>query len=919
MGKIEPRQPFWHALSPDKVFALLKCDRNGLTQAESQKRLQAYGENRLAVHLARNPFLRFLSQFHNVLVYLLLAAAGITYWIGETVDSAVIVGVTVINAIIGFVQEGKAEQALAGIRKLLTFDAKVRRDNIERVIPSEQLVPGDIVLLESGDKVPADVRLILAKNLRIDESMLTGESIPVEKYIDTLDPGVVLAERRNMTYSGTLVTYGAGVGIVVATGNQTEIGQINKLLGAVAPIATPLLRQIARFSQWLTIIILAIASVTFGYGWYFQHTAPTDLFMAVVSLAVAAIPEGLPAIMTITLAIGVQKMAKYQAIVRHLPAVETLGSVNVICTDKTGTLTCNEMTVKSVYAGNKLFTVDGVGYDPTQGCIKQDGETIDVDKFGDLLRLIKVSALCNNAALAQDNGAWKPEGDPTEAALITLAMRAKVSVSDLKILLPRIDSIPFESEHGFMATLHRDADQQFLLLKGAPERLFALCSQQQVDGSLQPLGLPECQRQVTKLAAKGQRLIAVAVKTFLSTEMPLSMNDVGTDLVLLGIVGMIDPPRQEALNAVRRCRAAGIRVKMITGDHALTAQTIAEQLQIGQGTVISGKTIDQMTDSQLQSEANSADIFARVSPENKLRLVAALQAHHHIVAMTGDGVNDAPALRCADIGIAMGKKGTEVAKEASEMVLADDNFATITKAVEIGRTVYDNLKKAIIYILPTSFAEAFVIVAATFSGNVLPITPLQILWINMVTETTLSLTLAFESSEQNVMARPPRKPDEPLLSGFLVWRIFLVTCLMVGGTYGLFLWELQQSGSVQAARTVAVNTLVMFEIFYVFNSRYLTQSALTVKGIFGSWLVWLAVIVLVAAQMGFTYWPVMQDVFKTVGITWRSWQTILAAAAILFFVIEIEKAVIRFSPFIVQASIGVVEFGIRQEGIIHQY
>lgn len=882
----------WHSLPAAEVCAVFSTGESGLTQAEAEKRLKIHGFNKLTPFATRSPLRRFLSQFHNVLIYLLLAASAITYAIGEKVDCLVILGVVLINAVIGFIQEGKAEKALDSIRHMLVQQAKVRRDNKDFQFSSELLVPGDIVTLESGDKVPADLRLLQTKNLRIDESMLTGESVPVEKMSPAVAIHSVLAERRNMAYSGTLVTYGIAVGVVVASGDATEIGRINRLLGSVSPLVTPLLRQIAEFSRWLTIIILTVAAVTFLYGWSVEHLSPTELFLAVVSLAVAAIPEGLPAIMTITLAIGVQLMARQNAIIRRLPAVETLGSVTVICTDKTGTLTCNEMTVKSIIAGNTHFTVEGAGYDPKSGCIKLEGKVIDIEYYPDLHRMIKVAALCNNASVTKIDGIWTNQGDPTEAALITLAMKAKIPVDFLKSTLSRTDNIPFESAHCFMATLHQSEGSGFLLVKGAPEKVISRCGYQQKKGSIIPFDNDDCHRQINKLATCGQRLIAIAIKEMPPAQSGLDFQDVESGLVFLGIVGMVDPPRPEAIDAVKRCQDAGIRVKMITGDHAVTALSIAEQMSIGSGAVLRGEELDALSDSELEESVRSVDVFARATPENKIRLVKALQTNHQVVAMTGDGVNDAPALKCADVGIAMGMKGTEVAKEASEVVLADDNFASIAKAVETGRGVYDNLKKAIIYILPTSIAEALMIVVATFTGNILPITPVQILWINMITETTLSLTLAFEPPEKKVMGRPPRKPDEPLLSKFLIWRIVFVSVIMVGGTYGLFLWQ-QSFSTITAARTVAVNTLVMFEIFYVFNSRYLVHSVVSITGLFGNWLIWLAVAILLIAQMGLTYWSFMQRMFDTESLELHTWGYITLVAFSLFVLVEVEKVIIR--------------------------
>lgn len=891
--KTGPLKPLWHSLPENEVYAALKSKRVGLTQAEAKQRICQFGSNRLSMVSGKSVWRRLLSQFQNVLIYVLVAAALTTWALGDWVDSLVIFCVVLINAVIGYIQEGKAEKALLSISKILTVQATVYRNQKKASIPAEQLVPGDIVYLESGDKVPADLRLLTTKSLRLDESMLTGESVSVEKTNNPVTSQANLAERACMAYSGTLVSYGAAIGIVVATGDATELGKINRLLKSAESLVTPLLRQIAEFSRWLTIVILAVASLTLAYGWYFRHSSLPELFMSVVGLAVAAIPEGLPAIMTITLAIGVQKMARQNAIIRRLPAVETLGAVTVICTDKTGTLTCNEMMVESVVVADKTFTVDGSGYDPAKGGI-WDGITKVILNHQPVLRLlINALTLCNNASIVKKAGNWSIQGDPTEAALITLALKSGAHVDTLKQFFPRLDDIPFESVYSFMATLHRNKQGSVVILKGAPEQVIAKCGFQLHSHSITDINRRFWYSQSETLAARGQRVLAVAIK-WLPMEQPfLEFADVEANLVLLGIVGMADPPRPEALQAVRRCQQAGIVVKMITGDHSITALAIAKQMAIGNGVVLKGEDLDGLSDTQLVKTAEEVDIYARVSPENKLRLVQALANNGHIVAMTGDGVNDAPALKSADIGIAMGKKGTEVAKEASEMVLADDNFATIAKAVETGRGIYDNLKKAILFILPTSGAEALMIVVAILSGNVLPITPLQILWINMVTEISLSLTLAFEPPEPNLMQRKPRAADAPLLSGFLVWRIIIVSVIMLTGTYGLFLWELSLSGSVSTARTIAVNTLVMYEIYYLFNSRYTFESVLNYKGLFGNKLIWLAIGGLIVAQGALTYWPPMQALFGTVYLPWAAWLKILIVPLGLFIIIEIEKAFFR--------------------------
>jgi len=895
----------WHTWSPKATCEALTSTEQGLSQQEAERRLKQYDFNKLTPAVNRGPLKRFFSQFHNVLIYVLLIAAGVTAAIGHWVDSSVIVGVVVINALIGFIQEGKAEKALDAIRNMLTLQAMVQRDGKHFLMPAEQLVPGDIVTLESGDKVPADLRLLQVKNLRVDESMLTGESLPVEKNTAAVGVNSLLGDRFCLAYSGTLITYGTALGMVVATGDKTEIGRISSMLRTVPRLTTPLLRQIAGFSQWLALAILTLASATFAYGWAIQHSSVTELFMSAVGLAVAAIPEGLPAIMTITLAIGVQRMAKRNAIIRRLPAVETLGSVTVICSDKTGTLTCNEMTVKSVFVNNKLFTVAGVGYNP-HGSFKLGDERILVDDHPYLHEVIRAAVLCNNARLEQKSGNWIVHGDPTEGALITLAHKAGMNHDLLNQDMPRTDSIPFESEHRYMATLHHDhSGRAFVFIKGAPERVLTMCSRQRLNGEDVPIDVAQSQLVMEEIAGLGQRVLAIAFKTTSATQKQIGVADVENGLTLLGLVGMIDPPRPEAVTAVLKCQKAGIRVKMITGDHAATAVAIAAQINIGNGSVLSGADLDLMTDSELTAAIRNVDVFARTSPENKLRLVTALQADGHVVAMTGDGVNDAPALKRADVGVAMGKKGTEVAKETSEMVLADDNFASIAHAVEEGRGIYDNLKKAIIFILPTGGGEALIIVAAIVMAETLPITPVQILWVNTITAVTLSLTLAFEPPESNIMSRKPSKPNEPLLSPLLVWRIVFVSLIMVTGAFGLFLWERSMGTSIEQARTVTVNTLVVFEMFYLFNSRYLYHSVLNVQGLFGNRLIWLAILLLIVFQMAFTYWRPMQVLFGTVAIDAHTWRMIVAVASSVFILVEIEKFFIRlFLPKAAVINVG---------------
>ncbi|MDV6343983.1 cation-transporting P-type ATPase [Nitrosomonas sp. Is37] len=880
----------WHNRTADEAMAILQTSRHGLTQTEAEQRLKQYGSNWLKPPRKRSAWMRFLLQFHNVLIYVLLASAVITMLLNHWVDTAVIVGVVIINALIGFIQEGKAEKALNAIRRMLSLDAIVLRDGKHRQIPAEELVPGDIVLLQSGHKVPADLRLFSVKNLRIEEAALTGESEAIEKTVEAVPAQVAIGDRLCMAYSSTLVVFGQGTGIVVATGDDTEIGRISTMLERVDTIETPLLRQLTVFGHWLSGVIIVLAVCMLIYGLLRGNYHLGEMFLAAVSIAVAAIPEGLPAIMTITLALGVQMMARRHAIIRRLPAVETLGAVTVICTDKTGTLTRNEMTVLRVITADYQLEVSGVGYTPVGGFRMQDSEFF-MNELAEIFELFRAGLLCNDAQLRQHENNWAIEGDPTEGALITLALKAGLDPLFEHESLPRTDAIPFESEHRFMATLHHDhVGHGYIYLKGAPEEVLAVCTKERSTDGDRPLDSSYWHTKMQEAAALGLRLLAIAGKATEKGQMTLNFDHVRADFTLLGVVGIIDPPREEAIEAVQQCRSAGIRVKMITGDHSATARAIGMQLGIGDGQMaLSGVELDQMNDAQLREAVSKTDVFARASPEHKLRLVKALQANGEIVAMTGDGVNDAPALKRADIGIAMGKKGTEVAKEASEMVIADDNFASITHAVKEGRTVYDNIRKTIIYIMPTSGGQAGMLIIAILLGMTLPISPVQILWVNMVTAVTLSLSLAFEKAEPGIMQRPPRDPSAPILSRFMIWRIAFVSLFLTGGGIGLFLWEQAQGGSIEVCRTIAVNALVMGEIWYLFNCRYLLSPVLPYQGLLGNPYVLLAIGILVVIQLLFTYNPLMQQLFGTAAIDTAAWTKVVSFGVLLFLVIEVEK------------------------------
>jgi len=891
-------RPIWHTSEAADVLQTLGSGLHGLDQAEADRRLKTHGPNRLAEAAPPSLLARLARQFNNVLLIVLMVAAVVTALIGHWVDSGVIAGVVVLNALIGFVQEGKAERALQAIRHLLSPHALVIRDGRQHDVDAANLVPGDVVLLASGDSLPADVRLVQARNLRIDESALTGESVPVDKATQPVAAEAAIGDRLCMGYAGTLVTQGQARAVVVATGAATEIGRIGRMLASVEEGTTPLLEKMAVFGRRLTVVILAAAALLFVFGTLVRGMSAADMFMAAVGLAVAAIPEGLPAILTITLAIGVQRMARRHAVIRRLPAVETLGSVTVICSDKTGTLTRNEMTVQSVVMAGRTLEVQGAGYTPEGGLVL-DGRTIDAAGLAMsipvALRLAEAAALCNDASLHDDGTGWRLAGDPTEGALLTLAMKAGLNPTELRIERERLDVIPFESEHRYMATLHRRDGVAVLLLKGAPEQVLAMCTHEAgSDGQAQPLAVEAWRDAIDAQARAGRRVLALAERVLPAGHRELQHADAQQGLTLLGIVGIIDPPRTEAVEAVARCHDAGIRVVMITGDHGVTASAIAGQLGMGEDhRAITGPEIEAMDDAALREAVRDARVFARASPEHKLRLVRALKANGEIVAMTGDGVNDAPALKQADVGVAMGMKGTEAAKQAGSVVLADDNFASIAHAVEEGRTVYDNLKKTVTFLLPINGGESLTLLLAVLLGVALPILPAQVLWVNMVSSVALAMVLAFEPTEANVMRRPPRPVDEPLLSRFLVWRIVFVSALFLAGIFAMFEWALWRGASLEAARTVAVNTLVCMEVFYLFSVRYLKAPSFTWQGVRGTPRVLAAVAGVFGLQLLFTYAPVMQHLFRTEALALDWGPPILAVGVGLLVILEIEKAVLR--------------------------
>ncbi|HAJ91660.1 MAG TPA: carbonate dehydratase [Gammaproteobacteria bacterium] len=884
----------WHHLPQEEVLDLLDTDLDkGLDRLEVEDRQQNFGPNALTRRKGQGPLLRFLLQFNQALVYILLVAVIIKLFLGAWVDAGVIFGVVLLNSIIGFVQEGKALGALEALSRALTTETTVLRAGEKQRIDAKELVPGDVVLLASGDKVPADLRLLQSRSLQIDESALTGESLPVEKRSGVLGHDTTLADRANMAYSSTLVTYGTGVGVITDTGDNTEIGRISELIASAEVLATPLTRKIARFSHLLLYAILGLATMTFLVGLW-HGDSWINLFMAAVALSVAMIPEGLPAVLTITLAIGVARMAKRNAIIRRLPAVETLGSTTVICSDKTGTLTRNEMTVQLMWAGGENFAVSGIGYAP-EGEVQQDGKTVDSYKNIALAELLRAGLLCNDSVLKQDEEGWKIEGDPTEGALLVTARKAGLDDKLAQASYPRLDAIPFESQHQYMATLH-GGDSPVVYLKGSVESLRARCDAiLDADGENKPLDSNVVHAQVAVMASQGQRVLAFARLAVPPESTAIDHDDVAQGLIFLGLQGMIDPPREEAIQAVRACQAAGIRVKMITGDHAITAAAIAGEIGLDDTLaageiplVLSGRELEAMSDAELIQAATGTAVFARVTPEQKLRLVEALQAHGEVAAMTGDGVNDAPALRRADIGIAMGITGTEVSKEAADMVLTDDNFATIEAAVEEGRGVFDNLIKFLTWILPTNAGQGLVIIAAVMASQPLPVLPVQALWINMTTAVLLGLALAFEPREPGIMRRPPRTPDAAILSGELIFRIILVGLLLLAGAFGLFEWALYQGASEAEARTIAVNVFAVGQSFYLLNCRSLRFSMFRL-GLFSNPWVWGGIAAMTVAQLLFTYVPLMNRLFHSAPIGLMDWAHILAVGLVIYLVIGAEK------------------------------
>lgn len=871
----------WHALEVDEVRTHVETDlESGLTTESVTSRQDEFGKNVLPEKEKTPEIIKFLRQFNDILVYVLLAAAVVTGFLGEYIDTIVIVLVVTIIGAVGYLQENKAEEALEGIKKLLETKATTVRNGKQSEIDSSDLVVGDVLVLAAGDKVPADARVVQAEKFKVEESALTGEATTVEKKSDVVKEDAVLADRKNMVYSGTSVATGSAKAIVTAIGEGTELGQINASISEVQTVKTPLIRQTTKFGQTVSIAILIISVVIYAFGYFLRDYEPVELMLTTIGLAVAAIPEGLPAVISIILALGVRNMAEQKAIVRSLPSVETLGAVSVICTDKTGTLTKNEMTVKQIVTANHDIEVSGSGYAPN-GNLELNGQPFDLDDDESMIDLLTVGKTCNDAQLNEEDGDWVINGDPTEACLLTVAEKAERPIERLKV----ISKIPFDSEYKYMATLVDYKGERMIFVKGAPDRLFDMASSEDFKQDY-------WDEKRKEIADRGQRVLGAGLKRVDSSKASIDHEDVEDGLTFLGLFGIVDPPRQEAIEAVAACRDAGIRIKMITGDHKDTAVAIAKELGMEVEGALEGRELTDMTDEEIKEASVHNDVFARTSPNDKLRLVKGLQENGLITSMTGDGVNDAPALKRADIGVAMGIKGTEVAKEASQMVLVDDNFKTIYNAVREGRRVYDNLKKTILFLLPTNGGQALLVAMSILLGAAAPLSPVQILWVNMVVAITLSLAIAFEPLEESTMKRPPRPANVPLLSRYYIFRVTFVSIIIGGGS----LWINYMLGdfdySTEKLQTITLNAIVMAQLFHLYNCRTELAPAFN-RHFFDNKIAFLVSALLIALQLFITYVPFMHTLFGTAPLTWEDWIYPVAFGAVVFIIVEIEKAISR--------------------------
>ena len=882
----------WYQTDASQVFADCNTRREGLAQEEVDERLKKYGPNKLPEEEGISILKLILHQFTSPLIYILLVAAVVTALLREFIDTGVIIAVLIINAVVGYLQEHKAEASVRALKNMVVAKARVVRGGVEQEILSEMLVPGDIVLLASGVRVPADLRLFDVNELRVEEAALTGESVPVEKMTAPIsEEHLTAGDQTNMVFMGTAVVNGRARGIVVETGSRTILGQIARDVKELAVTETPLQQKIGRFARFIGYLVLGSASAIVGLGLALGMSL-AQVFTTAVAAAVAAVPEGLPIVVTVTMAIGISRMARRNAIIRKLPAVETLGSTTIICTDKTGTLTKNEMTVKAVCDGRHSFEVTGSGYDP-EGHILHEWEPADSASLEGLHMLLRIGLLCNESALVKENGAYRIDGDPTEGALIVSAMKGGLDLETEKAAYPQVGIIPFESDRGFMATLHTTDKGGVILLKGAPERVLEMCA---TTPSREPVEPGQVMGTSERFAEDGLRVLGMAYKrvdeTFLAT--PFTHDRLGTDLVFSGLQGMIDPPRPEAAEAIRGCKTAGIRVAMITGDHAVTASAIGKMLGLSEtkAPAITGKELEVMSDEELYNRVQETSVYARVSPQHKLRIVQQYMNHGEIVAVTGDGVNDAPALKAAHIGAAMGKTGTDVAREAADMVVADDNFASIFHAVEEGRIVFDNIRKVVFFLIPTGFAAILSILISMFLDMPIPYVAAQLLWINLVTNGLQDVALAFEPGEKDIIKRKPRSPREGIMSGLLFQRSVIVGVLISLGIVFNFRDALSQGASIEHARTIAMTTMVFFQFFQAWNSRSEMRSVFRISP-FSNPFLFYSMVAALLAQIAVIYVPALQWVFRTDALSGMEWLRIIAVAISVIVAVEIDKLVRR--------------------------
>lgn len=884
---MKEKKPDWHSMGVKEVFKELGSDINGLTEEGAKKRLGEFGYNELVRKKRTTALEIFLGQFKNFLIIILLAAIFISIMIGEYIDAAVILLIVILNAVLGFLQEYRAEKSLEALQRMISPEMRIVRDGRIFKIPVKNLVPGDIIHIEEGDKIPADSRLIEISNLKVDESALTGESIPVEKNSHVIDLKTPLPERKNMVFTGTAVVYGRGIAIVTETGMSTEFGKIAGMLQTVKKEKTPLQARLDHLGKQIGILVLLISGIIFAVG-ILKQINPLSIFLTAVSLAVAAIPEGLPAVVTITLALGLNRMVKRNAIVRKLPAVETLGSTTVICSDKTGTLTRNEMTVRRIYVNDDVISVTGEGYKP-------DGEFYtDNKKFKneeDMRFLLRISALCNNSYIDKKNDKLFI-GDPTEISLMVAAAKADLWQDELSKKYPRIAEVPFDSKRKRMTTIHGGDSEVVAYMKGAPDIVIELCAGILRNGGEEILDNEERTKILginDQFAGDALRVLAVAYRRNLTDAEEFNADDIEKDFIFVGLLGMIDPPREDAKKAVEIARNAGICSVMITGDQKLTAIAVGREMDLFRDgyKVIEGTQLDDMGDDELESIVNDVAIYARVSPEHKLRIVKALKKRGHMVAMTGDGVNDAPALKESDIGIAMGITGTDVTKEASDMILMDDNFSSIVAAIEEGRGIYDNIKKFVKFLLTSNLSEVLVIFLAImigFKDNVLPLIPVQILWVNLITDGLPALALGVDPNEPDVMRRRPRNPKEKIFGKSDILNLFFVSSIITVGVLLMFSSYLG-TGDFIKAQTVAFTTLVMFEIFYALSCRSEKRTLLEVGILSNKYLI-LAAISSILLQLAVVEIPLLQAAFRTTPLSLLDWLGIIAISMTAFLIPE---------------------------------